>query len=699
MSFHKTVLALASASLVMPIIGTAQGLPPNSNPVSTLQPFMVYASRFEEKATDSLPQTSIITSHEILNSGATNVSDVLSKVVGLPSTINLDGSTNAVVDMRGFGDTASNNMVMLLDSVRISEVEQTTAKTSLIPLEMIDHIEITYGGNSVLYGDGATGGTINIITKKAVGELTVVSGGVASYSSFQSNLFHARTLGSSQLSIFARGLNSHGYRDGSGARERSAGLNWTTDIDASASAGIRLLSSRDKNTLPGPLPSTYLETKPTLSEVPGYHYGSYTQTNSVAIFGNKKFDRVELMLDVSRLEKSNDSDYRYNAIDVYTGYSPTLSPSPSNNTFAFGTTGIKGNMQSFNPRLKVTDFGLSGNTLIMGVDRLSSGRNMQASLTNAYNPDAMSNSISQVHHRTQAFYIRDDWKISSHDRVTLGYRSQSYSESNAGTSNWISSGTATAHEFQYTRTINQNLTGYVKSSQNFRLPNVDDNNSVNYDANGSPIQLIPQVSHDLDMGLVYRGSRWRSEVRIFTSNIRHEIAFDPGVNWGYGGNINYDPTRRVGFNLSQYYQIDKDWDVRLNLHHIKATFTEGAYVNNLVPNVARNNGNIQLGYQFAEAHKMTLSTRFASDKFAAGDFLNNQSRVPGYVVEDLGYMYKIKSFSLTGSINNIFNKHYTDLGIYKPYNSGDGYYYIPPYNMTVYPNPGRSFSVVGRYNF
>ena len=62
-------------------------------------------------------------------------------------------------------------------------------------------------------------------------------------------------------------------------------------------------------------------------------------------------------------------------------------------------------------------------------------------------------------------------------------------------------------------------------------------------------------------------------------------------------------------------------------------------------------------------------------------------------------MYKIKSFSLTGSINNIFNKHYTDLGIYKPYNSGDGYYYIPPYNMTVYPNPGRSFSVVGRYNF
>jgi len=90
---------------------------------------------------------------------------VLQKIGGLTVRQNLDGSTNGVIDVRGFGDAADNNVLVLLDGVRLSENEQASARTSLIPLEAIDHIEITRGGSSVLYGDGATGGTINIVTK------------------------------------------------------------------------------------------------------------------------------------------------------------------------------------------------------------------------------------------------------------------------------------------------------------------------------------------------------------------------------------------------------------------------------------------------------------------------------------------------------------------------------------------------------
>lgn len=701
MSFHKTVLTLASVSLLTPVIVTAQGVSRTSNPTSTLQPVMVYASRFEEKAADVSPQTTIITSNEILNSGSINVSDVLSRVAGLPSTINQDGSTNAVVDMRGFGDTASNNVVVLLDGVRISENEQVSARTSMIPLEIIDHIEVTHGGNSVLYGDGATSGTINIVTKKAIGEITVVSGGIASYAGFQSNLFHAREMGGSQLSVFARGLTSNGYRDGTSTREKSAGLNWTTNIDSTSVAGIRLISSWDKNMLPGPLPSIWLNSAPTRSDVPGYQYGSNTNTSSISLFGTKKINNAELTLDVSRREKSNDSNWRYDAKDVYTGYSPTLAPFPPIpvNTYSYGTSGTSSNTVSFNPRLKITDFALRDNTVVMGVDRSLTGRHILADFTNSYTPDTLNHTISQVHFKTQGFYLQDDWKINANDRVILGYRTQNYSESNAGTSNWYSSGSASASEFQYVRKINNALTGFVKSSQNFRLPNVDDNNSVNSDANWNPIHLMPQVSRDIDFGANYQAANWRSEVKVFRSNIRDEIAFDPSVNGGYGGNINYEPTKREGVSLRQTYQIDRSWDIRLNLHHVKATFTQGTYANNLVPNTARNSGNVQLGYQLDSVQKLTWMTRFSSDKFASGDFQNNQSKISGYWVHDMSYMYKHKDFSLTGTVNNIFNKQYTDLGIFKPYNSGDGYYYIPPYNLTVYPNPGRSFNLVGRYNF
>ena len=180
----KPLAALLPALFILSpaVAQQTTGVNSSSEGASVLPSITVYASRFEEKLADALPQTSVVTAAEIQKSGASNVSEVLSKVAGLPMRINLDGSTNAVIDMKGYGDTASNNVVVLLDGVRLSESEQTVARTSMIPLEAIDHIEITKTGNSVLYGDGATGGTVNIVTKKNAGNLTMVSGGLASYS-------------------------------------------------------------------------------------------------------------------------------------------------------------------------------------------------------------------------------------------------------------------------------------------------------------------------------------------------------------------------------------------------------------------------------------------------------------------------------------------------------------------------------------
>ena len=56
---------------------------------------------------------------------------------------------------------------MLVDGRSVSGIALEPADLTEIPLEQIDHIEIVRGGMSALYGPNASGGVINIISKRA----------------------------------------------------------------------------------------------------------------------------------------------------------------------------------------------------------------------------------------------------------------------------------------------------------------------------------------------------------------------------------------------------------------------------------------------------------------------------------------------------------------------------------------------------
>ncbi len=55
----------------------------------------------------------------------------------------LDGSPDFGLDLRGFGSDSSQNMVIVLDGVRLSENELSNAILSTIPIDTVDRIEIT----------------------------------------------------------------------------------------------------------------------------------------------------------------------------------------------------------------------------------------------------------------------------------------------------------------------------------------------------------------------------------------------------------------------------------------------------------------------------------------------------------------------------------------------------------------------------
>ena len=74
--------------------------------------------------------------------------------------------------MRGFGVTSPSNVLVLVDGRRFNNSDLTGFDFSLIPRNSIEQIEITRGNSGgVLYGDGAIGGVINIVTKNGIGQV------------------------------------------------------------------------------------------------------------------------------------------------------------------------------------------------------------------------------------------------------------------------------------------------------------------------------------------------------------------------------------------------------------------------------------------------------------------------------------------------------------------------------------------------
>ena len=147
---------------------------------------VVTATRFPKENRDFPIGVTVISATDIARSTAQTLPQLLSLQAGVQIR-DASGSPDQQVDMRGFGITGDQNTLVLLDGQRLSENELTTARWSAVPLDSIERIEILRGSGAVLYGGGATGGVINIITKspkagQVSGQGSVLAG---SYSTYQ----------------------------------------------------------------------------------------------------------------------------------------------------------------------------------------------------------------------------------------------------------------------------------------------------------------------------------------------------------------------------------------------------------------------------------------------------------------------------------------------------------------------------------
>jgi len=128
----------------------------------TLGELTVTATQNPELKADEAPvSVDVLTSEEIKEKGITSVTELFKQTSGVDAKT-AGGSVMPVI--RGLSDE---QVLILVDGVRLSDERPGGNHILSVDPAQIERVEIVKGSGSVLYGAGAIGGVVNIITKKA----------------------------------------------------------------------------------------------------------------------------------------------------------------------------------------------------------------------------------------------------------------------------------------------------------------------------------------------------------------------------------------------------------------------------------------------------------------------------------------------------------------------------------------------------
>lgn len=159
LSFSAPVRAgAAAASDTSGIQGTSL----RGSPVQ-LAPVVVTATRSENRANQVISDISVIDSQTIERSVGLSLSQLLARQSGIQFVSNGGSGSNSGIFIRG---SKSAHVLLLADGVRIGSTPSGQSSWLALAVENFERIEILRGSASALYGSGAVGGVINLITRR-----------------------------------------------------------------------------------------------------------------------------------------------------------------------------------------------------------------------------------------------------------------------------------------------------------------------------------------------------------------------------------------------------------------------------------------------------------------------------------------------------------------------------------------------------
>jgi iron complex outermembrane receptor protein len=656
---------LATALTALPALANDTTEPADGTPQ-----VLVTASRLSEGLAGA--PVAVITADDIAQDPAADLPSILARQAGVQMFSLFGGvdGAQAAIGLRGFGATATENTLVLVNGRRINDPDQSNIDFAAIPQSAIERIEIIRGNaGAVLYGDGAVGGVINIVTKNGDNAPTgsTVGASLGSYQYREADLSSNQRIGETTLSFFGTELVSNGYRDDNAIRER----NFDAEIRHPLGDGEIYLNVRGDDQylgLPGAIPLSDWKASPKTNETPG-NYGGLQSVN-ISLGGTQKLaDGVELVVDAGLRDKQVPTEY-----GAYGTYSDFYK--------------IDLTTASLTPRLLI-DLPILGlaQKITTGLDFYQSFYHTVYSQTDGVE----GYDTHRLNQRTIAVYGEDRVTLTPSTNLSAGLRLQRADiaaretvDANAPGYAGVVPGTPLnqvdneyAANLGIDQRLDQHLSVFAGLSHAMRLPNLDDRNYVI--AYPTDFLLKTQTSWEADAGLSFTWDRFGGQVSLFGMNLHNEIDYDPGANAGNGANVNLDPTRRYGAETELHWAVTEALRLHGTLSLTKAEFRAGPYKGHEVPEVSWATGDVGASWDVWQDYlSLSADLRETGPRALGDDYLGQYASAPSITTLDAKLSGKLDraGWSISG-LNLLGTKSY-DLG-YASYGS-----------VSVYPLPGRS---------
>jgi iron complex outermembrane receptor protein len=611
----------------------------------TIPPVIITANQDEHDSLTSSPKT-IITRQEMATTGVTSLTQALQEFGGLQLQDETGTNSQVLLNIRGFGANANSNTLILINGIPITNPDLALPDLNAIPVQEIEYIEIISGSESVLYGDQAVGGTINIVTRQSSNENSEISCSAGSfnqricYGMFNN---HFRQL---NYGVGLSGNHTDNYRDNNSYDQTltSGHLNYSYQI---GKIGFDYTITNERMRYPGALTAAEVFQNRRQSENTTdffkdwnglYHLKWEQQLNS----------RWRLETDVSRREMH--------------GSGVLTSPFQQSRVIHFLKPEIKGT--------------LGQAIVINGLDVEN----------DQYHLASLFGTTQNTQKKIGLFGI---FRTPIYPRFILSVGARGAEQkSNLQSFTQVDSlnraiATTVGITFQY----NTATQFYLRRAESFRFPKSDENASTLPGVNG----LKTQRGTAYEGGITWNWKQLRSHFSIYQLNLKDEIAFDPTQtpSTPFGINRNLDPTVRRGFSLAEKFLATDKITLGGQYHFVRARFDGGIYSGNRIPLVAENILHANINYQISLHWNVYTEAVFTGNEFSDNDNGNTAGKMGGYTVYNLTLRYTYEHFTASLRVNNIFNKYYYFYTVFIP----------SMQNQFFYPAPGRSFMLTAKYTF